>query len=146
MPQPKKGILDTIAKKAAKGAAKKAAKKADKVYVQTERKKAGATLKELGKGLKDKAKAEKAYIKSERKKASATLKAAGKEKPLYKVRLKPAEESMPTSNVKVIGKSRATTKQIADAGLMSRTAPAPRRPVKGKRGTAKTWGRRDELN
>lgn len=142
MPQPKKGILDAIAKKAAKGAAKKA----EKTYIKSERKKAGTTLKELGKGLKDKAKAEKAYIKSERKKASATLKAAGKEKSGYKIRMKPAEESMPTSNVKVIGTPRASRKQMADTGIRSRVAPAPRQPVKGKRGTAKTWGRRDELD
>lgn len=80
MPQPKKGILDAIAKTAAKGAAKKAAKKAENAYVKSERKKAGATLKELGKGMKEKAKAEKSYIKSERKKAGATLKAMGKNK------------------------------------------------------------------
>lgn len=76
MPQPKKGLLDAIAKTAAK----KAAKKAENAYVKSERKKAGADLKEIGKGMKEKAKAEKSYIKSERKKAGAALKAMGKDK------------------------------------------------------------------
>lgn len=70
----------------------------------------------------------------------------GKKKKGAKIQMKPNLDSMPTSNVKVIGKSRATSKQIADAGLASRTSPAPRQPVKGKRGTAKTWGRKDSPN
>lgn len=80
------------------------------------------------------------------RKASEYSSLSGSKKKGAKIRMKPNLDSLPTSNVKVIGKSRATSKQIADAGLASRTSPAPRQPVKGKRGTAKTWGRKDSLN
>lgn len=95
MPQPKKGILDAIAKTAAKGAAKKTAKKAEKKYIKSERKKASSGLKELGKAMKEKAKAEKNYVKSERKKAVATLKA-------YKDKNIPNAVDRSGQNVKVV--------------------------------------------
>lgn len=70
----------------------------------------------------------------------------GTKKKGYKIKMEPNKDALPTSNVKVKGRPNSSIEQRTRKGLPSRTTPAKTVPVKGKRGTAKTWGRRDSLN
>lgn len=114
MPQPKKGVADFIAKKVAKKMAKKAPAK----------------------------KAAPSKMSSKAEEYSDIL---GTKKKGYKIKpgIKGFEDAMPTSNMKVKGRPNSSIAQRTRKGLPSRTAPAPIKPVKGKKGTAKNWGRKD---